>query len=61
MFMAESTPKVTDESINQLSDTSLADTISLMMNNAVASQQAMKTVTNTSVSSVCLLILKEGK
>lgn len=59
--MAESTPKVTDESINQLSDTSLADTISLMMNNAVASQQAMKTVTNTSVSSVCLLILKEGK
>lgn len=59
--MAESTPEVTDESINQLSDTSLADTISLMMNNAVASQQAMKTVTNTSVSSVCLLILKEGK
>lgn len=46
--------------INQLSEASLADTIGLMMQNAITIQQGMQTVTNASVSSSCALILAQG-
>jgi len=49
-----------DSSIQDLSATSLEDTISLMMQNAVSIQQSMQIVTNTSVASGCALILKQG-
>lgn len=44
-----------------LSDTMLEDAISLMMQNAVAVQQSMQIITNTSVTSSCELILEQGK
>lgn len=61
--MAEQTPPDTTEVaaiISQLSEASMADTIGLMMQNAVTIQQSMQTITNTSVSSACALILAQG-
>ncbi|SFD51614.1 RebB family R body protein [Pseudoalteromonas denitrificans] len=58
--MAEPDNKKVAEIINQLSDAGLADTVGLMMQNAITIQQAMQTVTNASVSSSCALILKQG-
>lgn len=58
--MSEPDSKTIAEIINQLSDAGLADTVGLMMQNAVTIQQAMQTTTNASVSSSCALILKQG-
>lgn len=58
--MPEPDTKEIDDIINQLSEASLADTIGLMMQNAITIQQGMQTITNTSVSSSCALILKQG-
>lgn len=46
--------------ITQLSETSMADTIALLMQNAITIQQGMQTITNASVSSSCALILAQG-
>ena len=61
--MAEPTPpdtKEVAEIISQLSEASMADTIGLMMQNAITIQQGMQTITNASVSSSCALILAQG-
>lgn len=55
----ESTEDVA-EIISQLSEASMADTIGLLMQNAITIQQGMQTVTNASVSSSCALILAQG-
>jgi len=56
---AQSSEEVS-EIISQLSEASLADTVGLMMQNAITIQQGMQTVTNASVSSSCALILAQG-
>lgn len=48
------------EIISQLTEASMADTIGLLMQNAITIQQSMQTITNTSVSSSCKLILSQG-
>ncbi|AWB67502.1 hypothetical protein C2869_14105 [Saccharobesus litoralis] len=48
------------EVINQLAEASLADTVGLMMQNAVTIQQGMQAIANTAASSSCALILKQG-
>ncbi len=58
--MAEPDTQEITDIINQLSEAGLADTVGLMMQNAITIQQGMQTVTNASVSSACALILKEG-
>ncbi|WP_086933810.1 RebB family R body protein [Agarilytica rhodophyticola] len=55
----EETEKISNI-INELSEATLADTIGLMMENAVTIQQGMQTVTNASISSSCALILAQG-
>ena len=54
------TSEEVSEIISQLSEASMADTVGLMMQNAVTIQQGMQTVTNASVSSSCSLILAQG-
>ncbi|KZN35407.1 RebB family R body protein [Pseudoalteromonas sp. SMS1] len=49
-----------EEIISQLSDSALADTVGLMMQNAVTAQQSAQTYTSASVSSACALILAQG-
>ncbi|WDE04345.1 RebB family R body protein [Thalassomonas viridans] len=49
-----------NEIISQLSEASMADTVGLLMQNAITIQQSMQTVTNASVSSSCALILAQG-
>lgn len=56
----EQTAVEVSEIISQLSESSLADTVGLMMQNAITIQQGMQTVTNASVSSSCALILAQG-
>ena len=46
--------------ISQLSEASMADTIGLLMQNAITIQQGMQTVANASTSSSCALILAQG-
>jgi len=46
--------------ISQLSEASMADTIGLLMQNAITIQHSMQTVTNASISSSCALILSKG-
>jgi Killing trait len=58
--MSEPDTEEINDIINQLSEAGLADTVGLMMQNAVTIQQSMQTVTNASVSSSCALILKQG-
>ncbi len=58
--MADSETKEITEIITQLSDTSMADTIGLLMQNAITIQQSMQTIANTSASSSCALILAQG-
>lgn len=58
--MAEPSTKEITEIINQLAEAGLADTVGLMMQNAITIQHAMQTVSNSSVSSSCALILKQG-
>jgi hypothetical protein len=48
------------EIISQLTEASMADTIGLLMQNAITIEQGMQTVTNASVSSACALILAQG-
>ncbi len=55
-----SSEESTEDIVQNLSDTVLDDTISLAMQNAVSIQQGMQVITNTSVSSSCALILKQG-
>jgi len=58
--MAEKELKEVAQIITQLSEASMADTVGLLMQNAITIQQGMQTVTNASVSSSCALILAQG-
>ena len=58
--MPEQDMKEVNEIISQLSEASMADTVGLLMQNAITIQQSMQTITNTSVSSSCALILAQG-
>ncbi|MDN3610575.1 RebB family R body protein [Vibrio ostreicida] len=46
--------------INQLAESSMSDSMGLLMQNAVINQQGMQTVSNAAISTVCALILKKG-
>ena len=52
--------KEVTEIINQLSEAGMADTVGLLMQNAITIQQGMQTVANASTSSACALILSQG-
>lgn len=56
----EKNTKEVSEIITQLSEANMADTIGLLMQNAVTIEQGMQTITNTAVSSACALILAQG-
>ncbi|WDE10825.1 RebB family R body protein [Thalassomonas haliotis] len=58
--MPEQNTQEVNEIISQLSEASMADTVGLLMQNAITIQQSMQTVTNASVSSSCALILAQG-
>jgi len=58
--MPEQDMEEVNEIISQLSEASMADTVGLLMQNAITIQQSMQTVTNASVSSSCALILAQG-
>lgn len=58
--MADQEIKDVTKIINQLSESSMADTIGLLMQNAITIQHSMQTVTNASISSSCALILSKG-
>lgn len=58
--MADKETQEITEIITQLSEVSMADTIGLLMQNAITIQQGMQTVANTSASSSCALILAQG-
>ncbi|WDD98053.1 MULTISPECIES: RebB family R body protein [Thalassomonas] len=59
-MMPEQDMQEVNEIISQLSEASMADTVGLLMQNAITIQQSMQTVTNASVSSSCALILAQG-
>lgn len=48
------------ESAVELSEVSMADSLSMMMQNATASQKSMQTMTNTAVAVGCNLIIARG-
>ncbi|WP_047042704.1 RebB family R body protein [Vibrio mexicanus] len=48
------------EMINQLTESSMSDTMGLHMQNSVTNQQSMQTVSNAATSTACALILKQG-
>lgn len=58
--MADKELKEVTQIITQLSEATLADTVGLLMQNAITIQQGMQTITNASVSSSCALILAQG-
>ncbi len=58
--MSDSNEKNISDIITQLSDSSLADTVGLMMQNAVTIQQSSQTVSTASVSTSCAMILSQG-
>ena len=58
--MPDSNEKNISEIITQLSDSSLADTVGLMMQNAITIQQSSQTVSTASVSTSCAMILAQG-
>ncbi|MCJ8268457.1 MAG: RebB family R body protein [Psychrosphaera sp.] len=60
--MADQVPDTADVAaiITQLTEANMADTVGLLMQNAVTIQQGMQTITNASVSSACALILAQG-
>jgi|TARA_B110000240_G_C13350136_1_gene389384 hypothetical protein len=58
--MADKQLEEATQIITQLSETVMADTVGLLMQNAITIQQGMQTVTNASVSSSCALILAKG-
>jgi len=58
--MADKELKEVTQIITQLSEAALADTVGLLMQNAITIQQGMQTITNASVSSSCALILAQG-
>lgn len=52
---------VTTDDTETLSSTIMADTVSLLMQNAVNVQHGMQTIGNTTVSASCALIISSGK
>ena len=58
--MADNELKEVTQIITQLTEAAMADTVGLLMQNAITIQQGMQTVTNASVSSSCALILAQG-
>lgn len=59
--MAESdTPPDLSAAAIQLSETGMADSIGMMMQNATAVQKSMQTMTNTAVAEGCTMILTKG-
>ncbi|MEI8631866.1 RebB family R body protein [Vibrio sp. PP-XX7] len=46
--------------IEQLTESSMSDSMGLHMQNAVTIQQGMQTISNASTSTACALILQQG-
>lgn len=57
----ENESSVTTDDTETLSSTIMADTISLLMQNAVNVQHGMQTIGNTTVSASCALIISSGQ
>lgn len=53
--------EVTTDDTETLSSTMMADTISLLMQNAINVQHGMQTIGNTTVSASCALIISSGQ